>query len=71
MSVVAGEEAVMRCPINANPVAEVEWLTPLSFQGARLILAKVDISHAGQYSCRGRNILGVVEAVVQLFVMSK
>lgn len=71
VSVVAGEEGILHCPINANPVAEIQWLTPVSFHGSRLTITKVDISHAGRYSCRGENILGAADAVVQVNVMSK
>lgn len=71
MSIVAGAHAILRCPVNANPAAEIQWITPVWFQGPRLTITKVNISHGGQYSCRGKNFLGTTVASLQVQVMSK
>ncbi|CAB3996532.1 Down syndrome cell adhesion molecule homolog [Paramuricea clavata] len=70
VSIVAGAHAILRCPVNANPAAEIQWITPVWFQGPRLTITKVNISHDGQYSCRGKNFLGTTVASLQVQVMT-
>ncbi|XP_028400222.1 protein sidekick-1-like [Dendronephthya gigantea] len=75
VNIVAGGNAVLLCPINANPEAEIRWITPVhvnvTLQGHRLTISKVDISHAGRYRCRGKNALGVADVFLQVQVMTQ
>jgi hypothetical protein len=71
VKIVEGKQAVLHCPVNGNPAAEIKWVTPVQFEGSRLTITKVNLSHAGRYSCRGRNFLGTTDAFLQVQVMGK
>ena len=73
VSIVAGNQALLHCPIIANPQAEIHWITPVNvtLQAPRYTISKVEVSHAGRYRCRGKNALGAAEAFLQVQVMSE
>lgn len=71
ISIVAGNQAILRCPVKSNPPAKIQWMTPVVLQGETLNINAVRMSDGGQYSCRGENFLGVADAFLQVEVMSK
>ena len=74
------QSAVFQCSVSGNPKPAVKWLgissTPLISRDGRLEVRHVTLDDAGQYTCVGKNILGIanksavmiVEGIVGSFI---
>ena len=66
-------DAVFECAVVGNPKPTITWLgkngSPLRSQDGRLDLAQVNSDDAGEYTCIGRNLLGITSQTAVLTVL--
>ena len=76
-TVVRHESVTLICPAEGYPPPTIEWIKNgqtvpnLGLQQSTLVLNYVTQDDAGTYICRVRNIAGVTEIEITLFVLSK
>ena len=66
------QSAVFQCSVGGNPKPTVSWLgknsTPLTSREERLEMHDLTPDDAGEYTCIGRNLLGIASQTAILFV---
>lgn len=71
-TIVQNHDAVFQCTVVGNPKPIITWLgkssSPLRSQDGRLDLGQVNFVDAGQYTCIGRNSLGITSQTAILTV---
>ena len=81
-SLLIGSPLEWRCEATGNPKPSVAWMkngqkleadldTVITSDGTRLTVTNVDLSHAGQYTCKANNSLGEDSTSVFLSVLGK
>ena len=74
-TIAPAQNAVFQCTVVGNPKPTITWLgkssSPLKSQDGRLDLGQVNFDDAGEYTCIGRNSLGITSQTASLTVERK